>query len=394
MIELPVGMRPAWAEIDLDNLAYNVRTVVEHSKPAGVMAVVKANGYGHGAVQVAKVALENGVKWLGVGLVEEAQELRRAGIAAPIHIMSMPLPDQAEAVVRGGFSCAVSDLEVAEALALAARRYGRVAKVQVKVDTGMGRLGVLPQDVLPFVEKLRRLPHLDLIGIYTHFSSADEQDKTYTIAQYETFKRVLRDLHEHGISFSWVHAANSAAVLDTPEFGENLVRPGIILYGLYPSAEVHRDLKLRPVLSLKARLVFVKRIPAGSYVSYGRSFRAAKAMTIAGVPLGYADGWSRLLSDKAEVLLAGRRVPIIGRICMDQFMIAVPPDVDARLGDEVVLIGQQGDEYISAEEVAAHMGTLNYEIICNIGPRIPRVYIKNGRAIAAEKVVQVSYFDD
>ncbi len=394
MVELPVGMRPAWAEVDLDNLAYNVRTVVEHSRPAGVMAVVKANGYGHGAVQVAKVALENGVKWLGVGLVEEAQELRRAGIAAPIHIMSMPPPEQAEAVVRGGFSCGVSDLEVAEALALAGRRYGRVAKVQVKVDTGMGRLGILPQDVLAFVEKLRRLPNLDLIGIYTHFSSADEQDKTYTIAQYKTFKRVLENLHEHGIDFSWVHAANSAAILDTPEFGENLVRPGIILYGLYPSEEVHRELKLRPVLSLKARLIFVKKISAGSYVSYGRSFRANEAMTIAGVPLGYADGWSRLLSAKAEVLLAGRRVPIVGRICMDQFMIEVPPDVEAMLGDEVVLIGRQGDEYISAEEVATHMGTVNYEIICNIGPRIPRVYIKNGRAISAEKVVQISYFDD
>lgn len=393
MIELPLDMRPAWAEINLDNLAANVRAVVGWAAPAEVMAVVKANAYGHGAVQVAKVALENGARWLGVGLVEEAQELRRAGIAAPIHIMSMPSPDQAEAVVKGGFSCGVADLEVAEALATAGRRYGRAARVQVKVDTGMGRLGLLPDEVLPFLERLKQMNNLEVIGIYTHFASADEKDKRYTRAQYSTFKRILEKLNEHGYNFSWVHAANSAAVLDTPEYGENLVRPGIILYGLYPSEEVQRDLVLKPVMSLKARLAFVKTVSAGSSISYGRTYVTSTETTIAGVPIGYADGWSRVLSGKAEVLFKGRRVPIIGRICMDQFMIKIPAGLEARIGDEVVLFGSQGDEIIPVEEVAEHMGTINYEIVCMVGPRVPRVYVKGGKVIAVEKVVQVPYYD-
>ncbi len=394
MVELPPGMRPVWAEIDLDNLAANVRKVVSHSAPAVVMAVVKANAYGHGALQVAKVCLENGARWLGVGLVEEAQELRRAGIAAPIHIMSMPTPEQAEAVVKGGFSCGISDLEVAEALAAAGRRYGRSAKVQVKVDTGMGRLGLLPDEVLVFVEKLKQFSNLEIIGLYTHFSSSDERDKSYTIAQYKVFKNVLTNLAEHGHTFSWVHAANSAALLDTPEFGENLVRPGIILYGLYPSEEVSRQITLKPVMSLKARISFVKKLPAGSAVSYGRTYVTKKETTIAGVPIGYADGWSRLLSDKGQVLVGGRRLPIIGRICMDQFMIEVTEDLYVSLGDEVVLFGGQGTETIPVEEVAHLLNTINYEVICMVGPRIPRVYVKGGRVIGVEKMVQTSYHED
>lgn len=394
MIELPLGLRPAWAEINLDNLTANVKAVVKKAAPAEVMAVVKANAYGHGAVQVAKVALENGARWLGVGLVEEAQELRRAGIAAPIHIMSTPFPEQAEAVVKGGFSCGLADMEVAEALSAAGRRFGRTARVQIKIDTGMGRLGVLPQEVLPFVQKVRDLNNVEVIGIYTHFASADEKDKGYTDNQYRIFKDSVNLLRENGITFSWIHASNSAAVLDSPEFGENLVRPGVILYGLYPSSEVGRDLELKPVMSLKARLSFVKRVPAGSSISYGRTYVTEEETTIAGVPLGYADGWSRVLSGSSEVLLAGRRVPVIGRICMDQFMVRVPDDIEANIGDEVVLFGSQGDATIAVEEVAEGMGTINYEIVCMVGPRVPRVYLRNNRVVAVEKVVQVPYYDD
>lgn len=376
---MPQNLRPVWAEIDLDNLAHNVREVRRRvGEGPQIMAVVKANAYGHGAPQVARVALENGASCLAVALVEEAEVLRREGIAAPIHLLSMPSPGQAERVVAGGFSCAVCAREVAEALSAAAVRLGRSARVQLKIDSGMGRLGLLPGEVPEFRRYLESLPGIELRGAFTHFASADEADKAYTRRQFEAFRTALAGCD--GPPLPLAHAANSAAVIDLPELAGPLVRPGIMLYGLYPSPEVsHAAVDLRPVMSLKARVTFVKRLPAGSPVSYGRTYVTERSETVALLPLGYADGFSRLLSGKAEVLLHGRRVPVRGRICMDQCVIGVPDDLEVRIGDEAVIFGRQGEAELSVDEVAARLGTINYEVVCAVSGRVPRVYLRHGR---------------
>ncbi|MDI6870688.1 MAG: alanine racemase [Bacillota bacterium] len=376
---VPRTIRPVWAEVNLDNLAHNVREIRRRIGPeAQIMAVVKANAYGHGAGPVARVALESGATWLGVALVEEAYELRREGIEAPIHLLSMPSPEQAEAVVAGGFSCAVCAVEVAEALSAAAVRLGRPARVQIKIDTGMGRLGLLPDEAPEFRRYLESLPGIELLGAFTHFASADETDKTYTWKQFETFQRALSACE--GPPLLLAHAANSAAIIDLPELAGPLVRPGIMLYGLYPSAEVSRTaVDLRPVMSLKARVAYVKRLPAGAAVSYGRTYVTRDPETVALLPLGYADGFSRLLSGRAEVLLKGRRVPLRGRICMDQCVVGVPDGLEVRVGDEAVIFGRQGGEEITVDEVAERIGTINYEVVCAVSGRVPRVYLRQGR---------------
>ncbi|MGE5554630.1 MAG: alanine racemase [Betaproteobacteria bacterium] len=375
----PQTIRPVWAEINLDNLAHNVREIRRRIGPrAQIMAVVKANAYGHGAGPVAKVALENGANWLGVALVEEAYQLRREGIEAPIHVLGMPSPGQAEAVVAGGFSCAVCAREVAEALSAAAVRLGRPALVQLKIDTGMGRLGLLPAEVPEFRRYLESLPGIEVIGAFTHFASADEVDKAFTRQQFALFQETLSSCE--GPPLTLAHAANSAAVIDLPELAGPLVRPGIMLYGLYPSAEVSRTaVDLRPVMSLKARVAYVKRLPAGASVSYGRTYVTREPETVALLPLGYADGLNRLLSNRGEVLLGGRRVPLRGRVCMDQCVVGVPDDLEVRLGDEAVIFGRQGDEEITVDEVAERIGTINYEVVCAVGGRVPRVYVRDGR---------------
>lgn len=372
-------IRPVWAEIDLDNLAHNVREIRRRIGPsAEIMAVVKANAYGHGAPPVARVALENGASWLAVALVEEAYQLRREGLTAPIHLLGMPSPGQAEAVVAGGFSCAVCAVEVAEALSAAAVRLGRPARVQLKIDTGMGRLGLLPAEVPAFRRFLESLPGIQLLGAFTHFASADETDKAYTLKQYEAFRGALSACE--GPPLDLAHVANSATIIDLPELAGPLVRPGIMLYGLYPSAEVSRSaLDLRPVMSLKARVAYVKSLPAGHPVSYGRTYVTSAPEKVALLPLGYADGFSRLLSGRAEVLLRGRRVPLRGRVCMDQCVVGVPEDLEVRVGDEAVIFGRQGEEEITVDEVARRLGTINYEVVCAVSGRVPRVYLKDGR---------------
>lgn len=378
-VSVPRSLRPVWTEINLDNLAHNLREIRRRIGPrAQIMAVVKADAYGHGAPQISRVALENGASWLAVALVEEACQLRREGFTAPIHLLGMPSPDQAEAVVAGGFSCAVCAREVAEALSAAAVKLGRQAKVQLKIDSGMGRLGLLPAEVPEFLRFLRTLPGVAVSGAFTHFASADETDKAYTRKQYAAFREALASCE--GPPLPLVHAANSAAVIDLPEYAGDLVRPGIMLYGLYPSAEVDRSaVELRPVMSLKARVAYVKRLPAGAPVSYGRTYVTSGPETVALLPLGYADGWNRLLSNRGEVLLGGRRVPIRGRVCMDQCAVGVPDDLAVGLGDEAVLFGRQGEAEISVDEVADRLGTINYEVVCQISGRVPRVYVRDGR---------------
>ncbi len=379
--------RPVWAEIDLDALGSNVREIRRITIPsARVMAVVKANAYGHGAEQVGRVALNSGAEWLGVALLQEALALRQRGIGAPILILGYTPDQDASEVVANGISQTVFTREAVLALAAAAHKLGMKARVHIKIDTGMGRIGFPANgETVALIGRLARLQDLDVEGIYTHFAAADEADKSYADQQFMKLQQVLKQLSAQGVYIRWRHCANSPAVIDLPYTHLDLVRPGIILYGLYPSTAVRRDLiALRPVMSLKARVVHVKEVATGASISYGRTYRAEEATRIATLPIGYADGYARLLSNKAEVLIRGRRAPVAGMVCMDQVMVDVGRIPGVEAGDEAVLIGRQGSEEITADELADHIGTINYEVVTRIGERVPRLYTGKAAGLIAD----------
>ncbi|MHB1127403.1 MAG: alanine racemase [Bacillota bacterium] len=369
--------RPVWAEIDLGAIAHNIREIRRVTRrEAQVMAVVKANAYGHGALEVSRVVLESGADCLGVALLEEAQELRSGGISAPVLIMGYTPSEYAADTINCKAAQAVYTFEQAVALSRAAARLGREATIHIKVDTGMGRIGFLPgPETVKSILDIATLPHVRVEGIFTHFASADERNQAFTLQQLEIFDELVGQLEDNGLIIPVKHAANSAAILEIPETHLTMVRPGIILYGYYPSGEVRQDLvAVKPAMTLKARVAFVKRVQAGAGISYGRTFIAPGAMLVASLPLGYADGYSRLLSNKGEVLIGGQRVPLVGRVCMDQFMVDVSQLPAVNIGDEVVLMGKQGNEEVSADELARKIGTISYEILCMISGRVPRRY--------------------
>lgn len=338
------------------------------------MAVVKADAYGHGAVPVARVALEAGAEWLGVALPEEGIALRRAGLTAPILVLSPIQPAWVIPFLDYGLTPAVCQRESAEALSAAAAACGHHVEVHLKVDTGMGRVGIDPVETLAFAAWVRTLPGLSLGGVFSHLAKADERDKTHAWGQIQAFQRVCAALIGSGIDPGLCHLANSAAIIDLPKAHLNLVRAGIMLYGLRPSGEVDLGRAgLRPAFTLVTKVVFVKQVPANTGLSYGQAYHTRAAATIATLPIGYADGWTRLLSGKAQALIRGRRYPIVGRICMDQCLVDLGPD-EAEAGDEAVLIGRQGEQMIAVGDIAASLGTIDYEIVCMIGDRVPRVY--------------------
>jgi alanine racemase len=365
--------RPTWVEVDLEAIAHNVQRIVEMVGPkVTVLAVLKADGYGHGAIRVARTALNNGARYLGVASINEGTILRQAGIAAPILVLGYTPAWQAREVVLNGLSATVFNLDVARALSRAAADLNGRVRTHVKVDTGMGRLGLLPDEVLPFVLELQKLPNLVPEGIFTHFSVADS-DPDYTRWQLNRFQQVLAMLAEAGIRLPLAHAANSAAVLTLPESHLDMVRPGIALYGLHPSPQVRCPPDFRPALRFKTQVAQVKTLPPGSYVSYGNTYQTSGEQRIAVIPVGYADGFRRAPRHWGEVLVRGHRAPIVGRVSMDQTMIDVTAIPGVRQGDEAVLIGEQGDEQITAEEVAERLGTISYEVVSEILARVPRV---------------------
>ena len=364
--------RPTWVEIDAEALAQNVRLL---RRVCGVplMAVLKADGYGHGAVRVARIALANGAESLGVACLSEARALREAGISAPILILGYTPAWQARQAVRLGIACTVFSWDEAEALARAGTETGLTASVHVKVDTGMARLGLWPEQVPPFLARLRALPSLHVQGIFTHFGSADEADKSYARSQLERFLMLLTSLEEAGLRPPLAHAANTAAALTMPASRLDMVRIGLGLYGLSPSPFVPLPAGMRPVLSFKTTVAQVKDVPAGTYIGYGLNHRAESQMRIAVIPVGYADGFRRGPRNWGEVLIRGRRCRLIGNVCMDQAMVDVTSVAGVRKGDEVVLIGSQGEASIGADEVAAELGTISYEVIAEILARVPRM---------------------
>lgn len=374
----------SYALIDLDALDYNIQALKTRIGPGvELMAVLKANAYGHGAVPIARAALASGVTRLVVARLSEGIQLRRAGIDAPILINGYSLPTAAEDFVVYDLTATVNTIEVAQALSAKAAALGKTAAIHVKVDSGMGRYGLLPEEVLPFLQQIDKLPHLDLEGLYTHFAIADEKDKTYTRQQFAIFSDVLDAAGRAGYTIRLRHAANSAAAIDLPETCLDAVRCGIAIYGLRPSPDVSDDIPLKPILSLKSRVARLRTLPADSAVGYGCTYVTSKPTQVALVPVGYGDGYHRAFSNNGFVLIRGRRVPIVGRVSMDQITVDATGIEGVAQDDEVVLIGAQGDASATAEELAGLIGTINYEITTGLLARIPRIYIKD------EQIVEV-----
>jgi alanine racemase len=364
------------AYIHLDRLTHNLRLLQELAAERPLWPAVKANAYGHGMVLVARHLVGLGCDTLCVAHVSEAEVLMEAGVDARFLLFSATLPEHSEAIVRLGCEPAVCTLEFAEALAREAQRLGRTVTVHLMVDTGMGRIGIRPEDAPAFLERCAALPGMRVRGLMTHFPRADEADKTQSVQQIDQFRHCVEATRGFGIEVR--HMANSAAIFDLPDSYCDAVRPGIALYGLPPSPEIinPRVRDLKPVLEWKTRISFLKEVPTGTGLSYGHTFRTAQPSLIATVPVGYGDGLSRRLSNNFELLVRGVRCPQVGRVTMDQSLV----DVTAlrgrvALGDEVVMIGRQGDAEITADELAEKLGTISYEIVTGIADRVPRVEI-------------------
>lgn len=384
MLETPESSswegRPLWAEIDLDALSYNVSSLKRQAGPAALAAVVKANAYGHGAVGVAGAALEAGADRLAVICVDEGEQLRQGGITAPILVMGHTPVSEAARIVELGLTPTVNSLEMGRALAAEAQAAGLRLPLHLKVDTGLNRYGLPPREIVPLAEALRQLAPLEIEGIFTHFASADEGDKRFTLEQYTAFQQAVEKL-------PWIpmrHVSNTATLLDRPEMSLDLVRPGVGIYGLYPSRYVSRSLSLRPVLSLKSRIARLTALAADESVSYGRTWRASRPSVIALVMCGYGDGYPRVLSNRGSVIVRGRKAPIVGRVCMDMCMADVTDVPDVSEGDEVTLIGRDGDEEITAEDVGDLCNTISYEILCGVSARVPRLYLREGRTVGVQ----------
>lgn len=381
--------RAVWAQIDLDAAAHNMCQIRKHVGPdVKIAAVVKANAYGHGSVELAKTFAENGADCFAVSSLDEAVELRRyAHIDNEIFILGHTDARRTEELLTYDIEPAVFNLKNAEFFSQEARRLGKTLRVHIAVDTGMSRVGFQVNEFsVSEIKTIAALPNIEIRGMFTHFAVSDMKDKTFTREQYGHFRWMCKRMEEEGIHIALRHCCNSAAVLELPEYYCDMVRPGIIMYGCEPSPEI--DIKpydLRPVMSLRCCIAHVKLIDAGATVSYGRHYKAPSRRKIATLPVGYADGYSRILSGKVDVLYHGHRVPQVGAICMDQCMIDVSGEANVHAGDEVVLFGRQGDSFIPIEEIAAVCGTINYEIMCNISRRVPRVYMKNGKVVGREE---------
>lgn len=374
-------MRPVWAEIDLDAIAYNMRNIKKLAQNKDVIAVVKADCYGHGALDVVPTLLENGASRLAVAVLTEAIELRNNNITAPIMILGYTPEYLFEEVVNYDIEQTVYDLEYAKKLSHLAIKFNKKAKIHIAIDTGMGRIGFIPNEkAIRDIKKIYNLKGLDVIGIFTHFSTSDETDKEYTNEQFNKFTSFIDMLSKVGVKIPIKHISNSGAIIDMPKTYLDSVRAGIILYGYYPSDEINKDnIKLKPALTLKASLTRVQELDINSYISYGKTFKTERKSIIATLPIGYADGYSRLLAPGAKVIINGKFAPIIGRICMDQCMIDVTNIDDIHVGDEVIILGEDGNLKLTANDLAKSMGTINYEILCMLKYRIPRVYMKNGK---------------
>ncbi len=366
--------RPTWVEIDLPALRHNLSALKKRVGPqTKILGIVKANAYGHGDFEVSRALLNNGVEMLGIAVLEEGIQLRGKGVQAPLLLLGGAFEGQIEAVIRHNITPTVYDAKLTEALSRQAHHFHTTIKVHVYVDTGMGSIGVKHDKAADFVQFVKNLKNLPIEGIYTHCSSSDEKDSAFTHLQIQRFRDVLNALHAAGIDIPLKHIANSGAILGYPEAYFTMVRPGLSLYGLYPSEDVSRDIGLKPVMSFKTRIIHIKEMDAGDAVGYGRGYSITKPTRVATLPVGYADGYNRLLSNQGKVIIRGRKSPIIGRVCMDQCFVDVTDIKEVSVGDAVVLYGSQGEETISIESIAKQLNTIPYEVSCNISKRVPRL---------------------
>lgn len=379
----------AWAEVNIDAIASNLRRIRALTDPqAKIMAVVKADAYGHGFLQVAKTLLENGADALGVAVLDEAKQLRSRGIDVPILILGSTHPSLAEDLIDFDVMPTVFTYELARAVSDAAVKKDRDAKIHIKIDTGMSRIGLLYNEhnkgqVIDEILRIARLPNLEIDGIFTHFSCADEKEDNFTKMQFEQFMDLVGRLESSGLYIPTKHVCSGAALVRYPSMHLDMVRPGLILYGMHPSDVTRDKIELEPAMSLKARVTMVKEVAENVGVSYGKIFKTKSPTKIATIPIGYADGYSRTLTGKASVLYDGKFLPVIGRICMDQCMIDVTSVNNISVDDIVTIMGRDGDNALTADDLASYMGTINYEVVCIIGKRIPRVYVSGGRVVRA-----------
>lgn len=370
--------RPTHAVVDLACIRHNLGLVRRLIGPRPKLLVpVKADAYGHGAVPVARLCARLGVDMLAVATVEEGTELRRAGIGLPIVLLGNVLPDEAPELARHGLTASLSDRAVADALCAAGQQQGRRLPVFVEVDTGMGRVGFHPYpQAADFIVEVARRPELELVGVFCHFPTADDADKSFARLQIDRLLAVRRAVAAAGVEVPLWSMANSSAVCDLPESHLDLVRPGIMVYGYRPSPDCRGGNELRPAMSLRSRIVFLKQVAQGTDLGYGRSYTVpADRSLVATVPIGYADGYARALSNRAPVLIGGRRYRVSGRVSMDQITVDLGPDSHAAVGDEVVLFGRQGDACVTVDEIAALLGTISYEVTCGLSKRVPRVWV-------------------
>lgn len=366
-----IGYRPTWAEVNLDNLKYNFRQVKSLLlNKTKVLVTVKADAYGHGLIRVAKKLTACGVDYLGVASIDEGIELRKAGIKVNILVLGLILKKDVAPLFTYRLIPTICDRQIALAINAKALRLRQKMPVHIKVDTGMGRIGVLSGEAFKLVTAIAKLKHIQIQGIFTHFALADS-DRKFTFRQIDLFNRLVSNLKKAGVVIPFVHAANSIGLINYRFSHFTMVRPGLVIYGLYPKKNL--KLKLKPVLSLKTRVVFVKRVPAGYGISYGATYLTKRPTNIVTLPVGYGDGYPRNLSNLAFLLIGGRRFRISGRICMDQIMVDVG-NFKPAIGAEVVLIGKQRKQQVTAEELAELSGTISYEIVCGLGNRIPRIY--------------------
>ncbi len=366
-------VRPTQVIVDLDALVHNFRLIRQWVRPARIMAILKANAYGHGLVPVARLLEALGVDYLGVAVLEEGIVLRRAGIRTPILVLGGILGSRIPLFLKYHLTLTASSVEKLRQINEAAEALGRRARVHLKIDTGMERIGVHAENAERFLEEALRCRHLQVEGIYSHFANADLENPEPTRWQWERFLKVLEFFEKRSVPVPLRHIANSAALVRFPETHLDMVRPGILLYGVYPSPQVPRRLPVKPALSWKSHVVFFKVVPPGRGVSYGWTWKAKRLCRVVTVPVGYGDGYFRALSNRAQVLIRGKRYPQVGAVCMDQMMVHIGWDT-AYNGDEVMLIGCQGSECITVEEVARWAGTIPYEVLTNINTRVPRVY--------------------
>ncbi len=383
-------LKRAWAQIDLNALQYNYNVVKSMINPKSkIMCVVKADAYGHGAKRLSKEFSKLGADWFAVSNLEEAMQIRKAGVNKPILILGYTPVNMVQVLSDNNISQAAISEDYAKKLSLRAEKINKKIKVHIKLDTGMNRIGILDQNdiqrknAVKSIENILNMSGLIVEGLFTHFAVADEgiDGEDYTRMQYENFKCVISDLKEKGIKIPLCHCCNSAAIIDYPDMDMDMVRPGIILYGLLPSNKLKSKLRLKPVMQLKSTVSLVKEIDAGVKISYGGNFISDKKMKIATVPIGYADGYPRYMSGKGEMIVKGKRAKIVGRICMDQLMLDVTDIDGVNQGDIVTVLSGEKESRISANDIADINNTINYEIICLVGKRVPRIYYKDGKFV-------------